>query len=169
MCSFEKGKERWPGNFPQTSLSFYQDVHVDTPNGSFGPSTAGQHFHISDDQIIVHGVGLGGGSLINCGVALKPDPRVFEKPQWPKAIQGEARDPNSPLNQGYKKAEDMLEPQEYPDDYPELKKMKSFQECEDLVGGTFKKVPLTISFEDRVNKVGVFQGRNKLSGNEMTG
>ncbi len=35
------------------------------------------------------GCGLGGGSLINAGVALKPDPRVFADPAWPEEVSGD--------------------------------------------------------------------------------
>ena len=39
-----------------------------------------------EDMHVLVGCGLGGGSLINAGVALRPDPRMFRDPVWPGQI-----------------------------------------------------------------------------------
>ena len=49
--------------------------------------------------------GLGGGSLINAGVALKPDARVFADSAWPDELATDGL-----LELGFKRAATMLRP-----------------------------------------------------------
>src|SRR5262249_60323605 len=51
------------------------------------------------------GSGLGGGSLINAGVALRPDPRVFRDPMWPEEVVQDGA-----LEEGYARAARWLRP-----------------------------------------------------------
>ena len=49
------------------------------------------------------GNGLGGGSMINAGVGLQPDDRVFKRDDWPAALRQEN------LDQWFKRARSMHE------------------------------------------------------------
>jgi len=90
ICVLERGKEWVPGTFPD-SLS---DVLSQTTSNLAGP-TQGQKtqplglFDVTmNDQVnILSGNGLGGGSLINASICLRPHPDVFQQEEWPLALR----------------------------------------------------------------------------------
>ncbi|CAG8576372.1 6145_t:CDS:2, partial [Scutellospora calospora] len=73
----------------------------------------------------------------------------------------------------YERAKEMLEPVPYPDDFPELPKLKTLEEQAKRLGSeyheNFKRPPITVTFEDRTNNAGVKQRRSTLTGNDTTG
>ena len=89
MCMLERGKEWVPGTFPDA----FKDVLANTRNVMSGP-TKGQrvqplglfNIQFNDEVNILAGNGLGGGSLINASIALRPHREVFEQPRWPVAL-----------------------------------------------------------------------------------
>ena len=100
---------------------------------------------VSKDITVIQGCGLGGTSLINCNVALDTDERVFETSNWPPEIK---EDMSSILNVDRKHFHEMMQFREYPDSYPNLKKIYAMEQCakafadiEDA-GKIFKKLPL---------------------------
>ena len=58
---------------------------------------------------VLVGCGLGGGSLVNAGVALRPDGRVFADEVWPGQIAQDGL-----LDEGFRRAQRWLEPQSDP-------------------------------------------------------
>ncbi len=56
-----------------------------------GPSTGLYDVRFGEHMHVLVGCGVGGGSLINAGVALRPDPRVFADPIWPRAVANDPR------------------------------------------------------------------------------
>ena len=44
-------------------------------------------FRLGSDIHVLIGCGLGGGSLINAAVGLRPDARVFADPAWPGEVR----------------------------------------------------------------------------------
>ena len=90
MCIVERGKEWIPGTFnDQMPKVFGQNRSVMT-----GP-TKGQviqplglfNIQFNDEVNILAGNGLGGGSLINASIALRPHREVFQKERWPMALK----------------------------------------------------------------------------------
>ena len=65
-------------------------------------------FRLGSDIHVLVGCGLGGGSLINAGVALRPDARVFADPAWPEEVRSDGL-----LAQGFERAAAMLRPARY--------------------------------------------------------
>ncbi len=89
ICVLERGKEWVPGTFPDTFL----DVKRNSTVGISGPAKGkllqplGLYNLMMNDEVnILAGNGLGGGSLINSSICLRPHPNVFEKERWPKAL-----------------------------------------------------------------------------------
>lgn len=90
ICLFERGREWVPGNYPDTfgdalaanrlSLRPATRNAVVQPNELF-------NFHESDEIDVISGTGLGGTSLINASVAIKPDRDVFLQSHWPKNLR----------------------------------------------------------------------------------
>ena len=88
ICMLERGKEWVPGTFPDT----FANVSGDARAVLAGP-TKGQvtnplglfNLQMNDEVNILTGNGLGGGSLINASIALRPDAEVFRQQRWPEA------------------------------------------------------------------------------------
>ncbi len=89
ICVLERGKEWVPGTFPDR----LPDVLANATSSLTGP-TKGQmtqplglfDLAMNDEVNILSGNGLGGGSLINASIALRPHPEVFEQARWPSAL-----------------------------------------------------------------------------------
>ena len=90
ICILERGKEWVPGTFPDT----FANVSGTSRANIAGP-TRGQvtqplglfNIMFNDEVNVLSGSGLGGGSLINASIALKPDPEVFHQSKWPVALR----------------------------------------------------------------------------------
>ena len=80
-----------------------------TRRTSFGRSTGLYDVRLGDDMHVLVGCGLGGGSLVNAGVALRPDARVFADPVWPGQIRQDGL-----LDEGYARAARWLRPAQHP-------------------------------------------------------
>ncbi len=90
ICVIERGKEWVPGTFPDST----KEVFGNTRNIMTGPKKGelnnplGLYNVMMNDEInVLSGNGLGGGSLINASIALRPNHEVFEQKEWPKALR----------------------------------------------------------------------------------
>src|SRR5262249_39381106 len=70
VCLLERGKERHPGEYPDSLAKAVPEVQADTPDGHVGSPTAMFDFHVNPDLNVLVGCGLGGTSLINANVSL---------------------------------------------------------------------------------------------------
>lgn len=90
IAMLERGKEWVPGTFPDT----FPNVSGKARSVLTGP-TKGQvtqplglfNLMMNDEVNILTGSGLGGGSLINASIALRPHREVFEQSRWPLALR----------------------------------------------------------------------------------
>ena len=90
ICMLERGKEWIPGTFPDT----FGNVSGDARANLTGP-TKGQvtkplglfNLMMNDEVNVLSGNGLGGGSLINASIALRPHAEVFQQQRWPEALR----------------------------------------------------------------------------------
>ena len=90
MCVIERGREWMPGTFPDTAAKVFgntrnliagpQKGQLSNPLGLF-------NVMMNDEVNILTGNGLGGGSLINASIALRPHHEVFEQQRWPQALR----------------------------------------------------------------------------------
>ena len=89
IAIIERGKEWIPGTFPET----FKDVSGNARAVLAGP-TKGQivqplglfNLMMNDEVNVLSGNGLGGGSLMNASIALRPHPEVFMQQRWPTAL-----------------------------------------------------------------------------------
>jgi cholesterol oxidase len=100
---------------------------------------------------VLVGCGLGGGSLVNAGVALRPDARVFADEAWPGQLAQDGL-----LDEGFRRAERWLRPQSDPR-APTLTKFKALAQAGKGLGYTPIAPTITVSFEGGVNAAGVEQ------------
>lgn len=166
VCLLERGMERHPGEYPNEEFETLLEIQTNLPSDHYGKQTALYDFHINDTMTILVGCGLGGTSLINANVSLRPDPRVFEDPRWPQALR---EDVDNSLEDGYQKAMAMLKPIPYPQDFPSLAKAESLEQSASVLGADCYRLPINVTFEDDVNHVGVEQKACVLCGDCISG
>src|ERR1044071_4753076 len=108
VCVIEKGKEFLTGEFPSRLPELRRELQLNGGKMRSGSRTGLFDFRLGVDIHVLVGCGLGGGSLINAGVALRPDARVFADPAWPEELTADGL-----LELGYKRAAAMLRPSRY--------------------------------------------------------
>ncbi|KAL1840066.1 hypothetical protein VTJ49DRAFT_842 [Mycothermus thermophilus] len=181
VCVLERGREKWPGEYPAKGIDAFKELHVSgvltAPGPHFqqmvGKAVEGgdpggmYHLVLGRGQSAVVGNGLGGTSLINANVFMEADKETLALKAWPPEI----RENPSELDRYYQKVADVLEPQEYPADWPELPKAKLLKlQAQRLgMGHKFKKVRQTTRFVNGPNSCGVDMSPSTLSGQDVTG
>ena len=101
VCLLERGKERWPGEFPSNDIPAFKELHLtnaatDGISGALaqfsrregGDPTGLYHLIVGDGQNAFVGNGLGGTSLLNANVFLEADHKVLDLPIWPESLRG---------------------------------------------------------------------------------
>ncbi|KAI0779458.1 cholesterol oxidase [Fomes fomentarius] len=175
VCLLELGKERWPGEYPTSSGEVLRELHcsgevappllsgigVDT-----GPPTGMYHLVFGKGQNAVVGHGLGGTSLMNANVFLRADDDTMAMKAWPPELREKGA-----LDEYYKKVEQVLEPEEYPADWPTLPKLDLLQKQAGFLNmqDKFYRPKQTTRFHDGPNSTGVEMSASTLSGQDCTG
>ena len=166
VCVLERGREIHPGAFPRDEKETIYETQTNLPLGHLGRHTALYDYHVNDDMSILVGCGLGGTSLINANVAIRPDPRVFADGRWPQEFRD---DLDTRLEEGFRRAETMLKPVPYPEDNERLPKLAALEKSADALNATCQRVPINVTFADGVNHVGVEQKACVLCGDCVAG
>lgn len=166
VCLLERGKEIRPGNYPDTETEAAEQMQADAPLGHIGSRTGLFDFRINDEINVLIGCGLGGTSLINANVCIRAEPRVFDDPCWPQEVRA---DLDTLVEDGYRRAEQMLKPTPYPDDFPSLLKLEALKKSADRMNQKFYRVPINVTFKDGVNHAGVEQSACVLCGDCVSG
>ncbi|KAI0205429.1 glucose-methanol-choline oxidoreductase [Astrocystis sublimbata] len=176
VCVLERGKERWPGEFPTGTRDAAEQLHY---SGQFVPAwlpkkivhggdpTGMYHLIFGNGQNAVVGNGLGGTSLINANVFLEADEDVLQMDQWPEEI----RSNKGCLKQYYEMAAQVLEPEEYPKDWPKLPKLELLRKQAEYLNMTekFGRVRQTTRFRNGPNSCGVEMSASASTGQDATG
>ena len=142
--------------------------HDNTPGTlSEGDPTSLYHLILGEGQNAFVANGLGGTSLLNANVYIEADHRTLKTSPWPKEI----REDPSCLDKYYRRAREVLEPQPYPKDWPQLPKMEMLRKQAEALGleDKFHEVNQTTRFEDGLNSCGVRMNKSTLSGMDTTG
>ncbi|MCL4267498.1 MAG: GMC family oxidoreductase N-terminal domain-containing protein [Anaerolineae bacterium] len=166
VCVLERGKEIHPGDYPDTTAECLAETQVNTQDSHLGSRSGLYHYHVNEDMSVLTGCGLGGTSLINANVAIRPDGRVFADPRWPQALRD---DVTTLLEAGFQRAEEMLRPTPYPEHFPALPKLQALGKSAAALGGDFYRLKLNVNFEEGVNPVGIPQPACTLCGDCMAG
>ena len=155
VCVLERGRELQPGEYPASEKEAAAEMQVDLPAKHLGPETGLYDFRVNDDINVFLGCGLGGTSLVNANVALRPEPRVFADPAWPY----ELRQDMAGLNKGFELAEDMLKAVCCPDDQPPPAKQAALHQSASHMAesGNCYSLPIAVTFQDGINHVGIEQ------------
>lgn len=168
VCLLEKGKEFLPGEFPKGMLEASQEMQFNKGKANLGDDNGLYEFVVGDEISVFKGCGLGGTSLVNANVSIKPDPRIFVDEVWPKEI---TEDMNS-VQDGYDRAWEMLKPNPYPEGqngYPVLKKTEGMRKSAASMNEEFRLLDINVTFETKDNHVGVHQSNCTNCGDCVTG
>ena len=164
VCVLERGKELHPGEYPDSALKGARHTQVHTPTHHYGSSSALFDVHTGHDITVLVGCGLGGTSLINANVALKPGDSVFTDKRWPEPL----REPGT-LEPYMRLARDMLGSNPYPEDWPKLPKLAALERAAEHLGRHVDRPCINVSFADGPNNVGVNQVACNLCGDCCSG
>jgi len=151
VCVLERGREILTGEFPGRFSDLKNDLRVRGKRFSMGPDTALFDVRLGDDMHVLVGNGLGGGSLVNAGVALIPDPRVFADEVWPGQIAQDGT-----LGEGFRRAERWLRPSADPR-AAEMSKYKVLETAGRRLGHEIVAPRVAVSFAENTNPAGIAQ------------
>ena len=99
VCVLERGR-RWPRTgFPRTPVQVASEAFWDLDARKFGLI----EYSVFDRMHVIHGSGVGGGSLHYFNVHIRPPASIFDDPRWPTGLDLESLDPY------YRLAHDMLD------------------------------------------------------------
>ncbi|KAI0883213.1 FAD/NAD(P)-binding domain-containing protein [Annulohypoxylon maeteangense] len=176
VCLLERGKERWPGEYPDSTGDSIDQLHY---SGELAPGwlpkkiveggdpTGMYHMIFGNCQNAVVCNGLGGTSLMNANVYLEADKDTLQLEAWPKEI----RDNPDCLDEYYEKAEKVLQPEPYPDDWPKLPKLELLEKQAKYLSmeEKFRRVRQTTRFVNGPNSCGVEMFPSAMTGQDCTG
>ncbi|CAN5602670.1 hypothetical protein BH09MYX1_BH09MYX1_30970 [soil metagenome] len=155
VCLLERGREYLAGDFPDEAWEIpYALKNPENPLGLF-------EFHLDPNIKALVGNGLGGTSLINANVMIRPEPGVLTTAPWPTL-------PN--LDPYYARAESVLTPMQHP--APPLKSI-AFRRAAEAAGmGVYDTglVPIAVTFSETVREeAGLTQSACSGCGGCVTG
>jgi cholesterol oxidase len=151
VAVLERGREFPTGSFPSKFPELRAEMQVTGKRLRTGSETALYDVRLGDDMHVLVGCGLGGGSLVNAGVALRPDTRVFADAVWPGQISQDGL-----LDEGYRRAEAWLRPARDPDATSRIK-FQALAKAGESIGHTPVPPRVAVSFADTVNQAGIHQ------------
>jgi cholesterol oxidase len=163
VCVVERGREFLTGEFPSRLPELRRELQLNGGTMRSGSRTGLFDFRLGADIHVLVGCGLGGGSLINAGVGLRPDARVFADAAWPEEIGRDGL-----LDLGFSRANAMLRPSRYPK-AQELTKYRALETASAAFGTLPVAAPVVVSFEETVNPAGVAQPACTLCGDCCSG
>jgi cholesterol oxidase len=151
VAILERGREFVTGEFPARFPDLRAEMQVTGRRLSMGSPTGLYDVRFGEDMHVLVGCGLGGGSLINAGVALRPDERMFRDPVWPGEVAGDGL-----LQEGFERADRWLRPARDPA-AAQRAKYKALHHAGRAVGREPVAAPVVVGFEARTNPAGVEQ------------
>ncbi|ROV92947.1 hypothetical protein VSDG_06387 [Cytospora chrysosperma] len=177
VCVLERGREKWPGEYPSGSEEAIKELHC---SGTLAPGcltdglaidsgdpTGMYHLIFGKGQNAVVGNGLGGTSLMNANVFLEANHDSLRMKAWPREI----REKPECLDKYYEKAKEVLEPQPYPQDWPRLPKLELLEKQAEYLSmkDKFRRASQTTRFHNGPNSCGVEMKQSTLTGQDPTG
>ena len=151
VAVLERGREFVTGEFPSRFPDMRNEMRVTGKHMSLGSDTGLFDVRLGEDMHVLVGCGLGGGSLVNAGVALRPDRRVFADAIWPGQLAQDGL-----LDEGFRRARQWLAPMSDPK-ATEQTKYHALQRASDGLGGRVVAPEIVVSFDERVSAGGVAQ------------
>lgn len=176
VCVLERGRELQAGDFPNSLWGGLRQFQWRSRSGRHGRRTGLFDVRVDHDVSLLVGCGLGGTSLINAGVTIRPPAWVFDDERWPAALRGDGGTVLAPY---FRRAEEMLGVSAYPEGpgegadpgsaWPRLPKLDALADVAAAVGGELQRPNLAINFHSGTNRFGVEQSACQLCGDCVSG
>jgi len=164
VCLLERGKEWIPGTFPDELSEVVAAVR--TESNALGIFD----YVVGDDQDVLVGSGLGGTSLINANVVIRPDEDVFRQGRWPMGLrEAHAR---GDLDRYRERVLGVLEPTAAGPRGGWPKKVAAMQRSAARMGREARPLEVAVNlrkYDNRENASGVVQRLCTLCGDCVTG
>ena len=151
VAILERGREFPTGSFPTRLPDLHREIQVTGRRMRMGSPSGLYDVRIGEHMHVLVGCGLGGGSLINAGVSLRPDARVWQDEIWPGQMVGDGY-----LGAGYELAEQWVRPARDPS-AAVLTKYRALERSGVALKQRPVAAPVSVSFADTVNPAGVAQ------------
>lgn len=174
----ERGREYAPGEFPDRieDVASRTRVHAPGRGGVAGDGDALFHVHVGEGVDTLVGSGLGGTSLINANVALRPDAGTFTSGAWPRALRHELHEGGpGTLAEAFDIIERLLDiaPAQERASLAALDKHRAFRHTAQALGLETATAPVAITLgepgQPRRNMHGIRQAPCTHCGNCITG
>jgi len=151
LAVLEQGRLWRPGDFPITGKARLKTIRLTGRAPKWGDPAGLYYLSVGKGLTVFGACGLGGGSLINAGVALRPDLGRLRKVGWPDAVVNDGL-----LVEGFARAEAMLgiAPVPGPERFAKFAGMRRAAEAS---GRSVQLPAMTISHRPGPNAAGVMQ------------
>jgi cholesterol oxidase len=163
VCVLERGREILTGEFPSRFPQMAKEMQLNGAKLRTGSDTGLYDVRLGEDMHVLVGCGVGGGSLVNAGVALRPDPRVLADPIWPDEVRTDGL-----LAEGYARAERWLRPARHAEG-ASMQKFRALEISGQRLGCAPVVPPVAVSFETQCNAAGIQQPACTLCGDCCAG
>ena len=151
LAVLEQGRLWRPGDFPITAKARRKTTRLTGRAPKLGDPAGLYYLSVGKGLTVFGASGLGGGSLINAGVVLRPDLERLRKAGWPDAVVSDGL-----LLKGLARAEAMLGVAPVPD--PErFAKFAGMRKAAEASGRPVQLPPMTIAHTPGPNVAGVMQ------------
>ncbi len=151
VAVLEQGRHWRPGDFPTTLTARRKTMRLTGRAPKLGDPAGLYYLSVGKGLTVFGASGLGGGSLINAGVVLRPNLGRLRKAGWPEAVVGDGL-----LLKGLARAEAMLGVAPVP--APErFAKFAGMRRAAVASGRSVQLPPMTISHSPGPNAAGVMQ------------
>ena len=165
VALLERGIERVPGEFPDSLIKAVKDFQISRKGRHIGRGQGLFDMRVQDDCSVLIGCGLGGTSLINGNVMLRPEAAVLASADWPACLREDKEDL---LSAGFERALRMLESTPYPNKVP-LQKLKVFAQQAESIDAALTLPPINVTFTTPETTVGAIQPPCTLCGDCCSG
>lgn len=159
----EQGRKWKPGDFPVTNKARRKTTRLTGRAPKLGDPTGLYYLSVGKGLTVFGASGLGGGSLINAGVVLRPDLARLRDAGWPDEVVSDGL-----LLEGLTRAEKMLGVGPVP--APErFAKYNGMRKAAEVAGRQLELPPMTISHRPGPNAAGVIQYACRYCGDCWSG
>jgi cholesterol oxidase len=151
LAVLEQGRHWRPGEFPTTATARRKTIRLTGRAPKLGDPAGLYYLSVGRGLTVFGASGLGGSSLINAGVVLRPDLGRLRKAGWPDAVVSDGL-----LVEGLARAEAMLGVAPVPE--PErFAKFAGMRKAAEASGRPVQLPSMTISHKPGLNAAGVMQ------------
>jgi cholesterol oxidase len=163
LAVLEQGRHWRPGDFPTSVKARRKTTRLTGRAPKLGDPAGLYYLSVGRGLTVFGSSGLGGGSLINAGVALRPDLGRLRKAGWPDAVVGDGL-----LLEGLARAEKMLGVARAP--CPErFAKFAGMRRAAEASGRSVQVPAMTIAHAPGPNAAGVMQYACRFCGDCWSG